>query len=87
MDWVIGFVTTGKTDPIATEVGVSAWREPEAGRSNIVGGAWGMEAGSSPVNVRISLPERSVLAIYAKRLPYCQLAFMSILVQQSNDQC
>lgn len=84
---MMGFVTTGKTDPIATEVGVSAWREPEAGRSNIVGRAWGMGAGSPPVNVRISLPERSVLAIYAKRLPYCQLAFMPVLVQQSDHQC
>lgn len=76
-------VATGTTGPVAAEVGVSTWEGAGAGRPNSVGGVWGMVAASPPVNARISLPERFVLAIYTKRLPYFQLASFG----QSHDQC
>lgn len=72
--WRIGLVTVG--------VGVSAWRGAEMGTTNTV---WGSET-SPPFSVRISLPERSVSAIYAKGLPYFQSAIVSV-PGESNGQC
>lgn len=79
MDEVAVFVVVGTTGPVAAEVGVSTLEGAGEGRPNSVGGV----GASPPVNARISLPERFVLAIYAKRLPYFQLASFN----QSYDHC
>lgn len=83
MNEVVILVVAGTTGPVTAEVGVSAWEGAGVWRPNSVGRVWGMVAASPPVNARISLPERFVLAIYAKRLSYFQLASFG----QSHDQC